>query len=197
MGDGYGEEQLRHSDRDAYLQIHCDHSGTVSCIKSFTVRAWGDRIRARFCGRSSEGLAMSRLPVARSGGRFQRSEVLRNDLSRLFRGGFFHTFYRYLGLQYPETLAEAQRGEAIPMKRTVLPRTDYLEDDEIETLFKTLPRRGCRSLRDRGIFMVLYNTGARVQEIAGGRNSASRARWNSRIRRCSVCPRTLWGTEGY
>ena len=63
-------------------------------------------------------------------------------------------------------LAEAQRVEAIPMKRTALPQTDYLEHDEIETLFKTLPRHGCLSLRDRGIFMVLYNTGARVQEIA-------------------------------
>jgi site-specific recombinase XerD len=52
------------------------------------------------------------------------------------------------------------------MKRTVLPRTDYLEHDEIETLFKTLPCQGNLSLRDRAIFMVLYNTGARVQEVA-------------------------------
>jgi integrase/recombinase XerD len=77
-----------------------------------------------------------------------------------------HTFYRYVGLQYPEMLAEAQRVEAIPMKRTAPPQTDYLEHDEIETLFKSLPRQGILWLRDRAIFMVLYNTGARVQEIA-------------------------------
>jgi integrase/recombinase XerD len=63
-------------------------------------------------------------------------------------------------------LAEAQRVEAIPMKRTAPPQTDYLERDEIETLFKNLPRQGTLSLRDRAIFMVLYNTGARMQEIA-------------------------------
>ena len=41
-----------------------------------------------------------------------------------------------------------------------------LERDEVETLFKTLLRHGSLSLRDRGIFMVLYNTRARVQEVA-------------------------------
>jgi site-specific recombinase XerD len=52
------------------------------------------------------------------------------------------------------------------MKRTTPPQTDYLEQDEIETLFKNLPHHGPLSLRDRALFMVLYNTGARVQEIA-------------------------------
>jgi hypothetical protein len=77
-----------------------------------------------------------------------------------------HTFYRYAGPQYPEMLAEAQRVEAIPMKRSAPPQTDYLERDEIQALFKSLPRQGTLSLRDQPIFIVLYNTGARVQEIA-------------------------------
>jgi site-specific recombinase XerD len=37
---------------------------------------------------------------------------------------------------------------------------------QIEALFKALPRQGSLSLRDRALFMLLYNTGARVQEIA-------------------------------
>lgn len=77
-----------------------------------------------------------------------------------------HTFYRYLALQNPEMLAEAQRVEAIPIKRTAPPQTDYLEQEEIETLFKSLPRQGTLALRDRALFMLLYNTGARVQEVA-------------------------------
>ena len=77
-----------------------------------------------------------------------------------------HTFYRYLALQNPEMLAEAQRVEAIPIKRTAPPQTDYLEQEEIETLFKSLPRLGALALRDRALFMLLYNTGARVQEVA-------------------------------
>src|ERR1035437_5965097 len=77
-----------------------------------------------------------------------------------------HTFYRYLAVHHPEMLAEAERVEAIPSKRTAPPQTHYLERDEIDELFHTLPKQGALALRDRTLFMVLYNTGARVQEVA-------------------------------
>ncbi len=77
-----------------------------------------------------------------------------------------HTFYRYLAVHHPEMLAEAERVEAIPSKRTPPPQTYYLERDEIDSLFHTLPKQGALALRDRALFMVLYNTGARVQEVA-------------------------------
>ncbi len=77
-----------------------------------------------------------------------------------------HTFYRYLAVHHPEMLAEAERVEAIPSKRTSPPQTNYLERDEIEDLLHTLPKQGALALRDRTLFMVLYNTGARVQEVA-------------------------------
>ncbi|MGA2074720.1 MAG: tyrosine-type recombinase/integrase [Terriglobia bacterium] len=77
-----------------------------------------------------------------------------------------HTFYRYLAVHYPEILAEAERVEAIPTKRTSSPETVYLERDQIDALFKALPRQGTLALRDRALLMLLYNTGARVQEIA-------------------------------
>ncbi len=37
-------------------------------------------------------------------------------------------------------LAEAQRVEAIPMKRTAPPQTSYLERGQTQILFKNLPR---------------------------------------------------------
>jgi integrase/recombinase XerD len=77
-----------------------------------------------------------------------------------------HTFYRYLAVHHPEMLAEAERVEAIPTKRTPPPPTRYLERDEIEALFRALPRQGPLVLRDRALLLLLYNTGARVQEIA-------------------------------
>ena len=77
-----------------------------------------------------------------------------------------HTFYRFLAVHHPEMLAEAERVEAIPTKRTQAPQTLYLERDEIDALFKTLPKQGPLALRDRALLMLLYNTGARVQEVA-------------------------------
>jgi integrase len=46
------------------------------------------------------------------------------------------------------------------------PTTIFLEREEIDALFKALPRYGGNALRDRALLMVLYNSGARVQEIA-------------------------------
>jgi site-specific recombinase XerD len=75
------------------------------------------------------------------------------------------TFYRYLAIHCPEMLAEAQRVEAIPVKRTNVPETLYLERDEIDSLFRSLAQQGAPALRDRAILLLLYNTGARAQEI--------------------------------
>ena len=55
---------------------------------------------------------------------------------------------------------------AIPSKRVPPPRTFYLERDEVNVLFAGLPNTGKLALRDRALLMFLYNTGARVQEIA-------------------------------
>jgi site-specific recombinase XerD len=76
------------------------------------------------------------------------------------------TFYRYLAVYHPDMLAEAERVEAIPTKRTPPPETRYLEREEIDKLFNALPKRGSLATRDRALLMLLYNSGARVQEIA-------------------------------
>jgi site-specific recombinase XerD len=86
--------------------------------------------------------------------------------------------------------------EAIPVKRTAPPQTYYLEHDEIETLFKNLPRQGALALRDWALFMVLYNTGALTQEVADLRvenvdlDGPLRVRlWRSSTRRVMSKPR--------
>jgi site-specific recombinase XerD len=63
-------------------------------------------------------------------------------------------------------LAQAEKITAIPTKRVPPPETFYLEKDEVDTLFGRLPTKGRFALRDRTLFLFLYNTGARVQEVA-------------------------------
>ena len=77
-----------------------------------------------------------------------------------------HTFFEYIGSQVPEMLAEAERVAATPMKRVPPPETFFLERDEIDTMFTKLPSKGRFALRDRTLLLFLYNTGARVQEVA-------------------------------
>jgi integrase/recombinase XerD len=125
-----------------------------------SIRSYRDTLKLFFvylacnCRRPITRPILSDLSAQRVLDFLQMIEVTRGNhvSSRNQRLAALHTFYRYVGLQYPEMLAEAQRVEAIPMKRTAPPQTDYLEHDEIETLFKSLPRQGIVSLRDRAIY---------------------------------------------
>ncbi len=86
--------------------------------------------------------------------------------SRNQRLAALRSFFDYLAERLPERLAEAQRVAGVPIKRTPPPRTHFLERDEIETLFQHLPVDDPWALRDRTLLLFLYNTGARVQEVA-------------------------------
>jgi site-specific recombinase XerD len=82
------------------------------------------------------------------------------------RRAALNTFFAYLAVRAPDMLAVCQQVAAIPVKRTSLPDTHYLEREELTALFRSLPRDGRNSLRDRTLLLFLYNTGARVQEVA-------------------------------
>jgi site-specific recombinase XerD len=106
-----------------------------------------------------------------------------------------HTFFDYLGGRVPEMLAIAERVAAIPTKRVAPPETRFLERDQIGALFAGLPSRGPSALRDRTLLLFLYNTGARVQEVADLRVAdldlrASRARLHGKGDKWRTCP--LW-----
>jgi integrase/recombinase XerD len=93
----------------------------------------------------------------------ERGNAIRTRNQRL---AALHTFFTYLASRVPEMLAEAERVAAIPTKRTPPPPTCYLERDEVELLFARLSTEGRFPLRDRALLLFLYNTGARVGEVA-------------------------------
>ena len=63
-------------------------------------------------------------------------------------------------------LGICQQVAAIPMKRAAPAETHFLERDEVQALLRGLPRTGRLALRDHALLLFLYNTGARVQEVA-------------------------------
>lgn len=77
-----------------------------------------------------------------------------------------HVFYEYLGRTVPEMLPSCAKVAAIPMKRCPLPEMKFLARDEVEALFACIPPQGRLARRDRALLMLLYNTGARVSEVA-------------------------------
>ena len=75
------------------------------------------------------------------------------------------TFFEYVVHRMPEGLKEAERITAIPMKRVAPPETCFLDRDEVQSLFASLPSSGWAAVRDRTLLLFLYNTGAR-KEVA-------------------------------
>lgn len=106
------------------------------------------------------------------------------------------TFFMYLATRVPEMLYLAQQVAAIPVKRVPPPETHFLEREEVITLLKDLPRQGRHALRDLTLLLVLYNTGARAQEVVDLRvehldlGSQPRIRLHGKGDRWRTCP--LW-----
>jgi len=107
-----------------------------------------------------------------------------------------HTFFEYVARRVPEMLSVSQQIAAIPMKRVAPTETSFLERDEISALLTSLPSEGRYALRERTLFMFLYNTGARVQEVADLRvedlelDASPRVRLHGKGDKWRTCP--LW-----
>jgi integrase/recombinase XerD len=72
-------------------------------------------------------------------------------------------FARYVASVAPEHLERCRRIRELKPAHFEHPEINYLEDDEVLELMRALaPTEG---RRDRALFLLLYNTGARVQEI--------------------------------
>jgi site-specific recombinase XerD len=60
--------------------------------------------------------------------------------TRNVRLSAIHTFFRYLGTQHPEHLAQAQRVLSVPFKRTATREIQHLERTEIQALLQQIDR---------------------------------------------------------
>lgn len=77
-----------------------------------------------------------------------------------------HSFFRYLQFEYPDFLLEWQRILDIPVKKTEAGTLSYMSLEGIKLLLQMPDRRTKYGRRDVALLSLLYDTGARVQEIA-------------------------------
>ena len=76
-----------------------------------------------------------------------------------------HSLFAYIAREQPELLAQCQKIRAIPLKRTEHKSVDYLEENEMQAILDSININSRTAIRDRALFLLLYNTGARVSEI--------------------------------
>lgn len=76
-----------------------------------------------------------------------------------------HAFFGYVQKESPENLFEIQKILSIPTKKKPKPVIPFLTTDEMEILLKQPDRTKESGQRDLVLLAVLYDTGARVQEL--------------------------------
>lgn len=82
-----------------------------------------------------------------------------------------HSFFRFVGGQYPQHLAQTQRVLAIPFKRTQIREIEHLDLAEMRAVLDAIDRSDREGRRDFALLSLLFNTGARVSEIVEAKAS--------------------------
>jgi site-specific recombinase XerD len=107
------------------------------------------------------------------------------------------TFFYYLGYEVPQCLENSQKINAIPQKKTAHKMIDYLDPDELKAIMDSIDAASRRNgIRDQALFLLMHNTGARVQEIVDIKlndlrlDAASQIKLTGKGKKQRVCP--LW-----
>jgi integrase/recombinase XerD len=151
-----------------------DHLVTVKGLRPASIRSYRDTIRLLLCfiaeqkGTKITKLGLEDLSFEQVLGFLRYLEDNRHNHVRTHnqRLAALHTLFDYIAGREPEMLGICQQVAAIPMKRAAPAETHFLERDEVQALLRGLPSTGRLALRDHALLLFLYNTGARVQEVA-------------------------------
>jgi integrase/recombinase XerD len=92
----------------------------------------------------------------------ERGSACRTRNARL---AAIRSFMRWVSQQEPTAVVLASRVLAIPMKRFDRPMLGFLSRAEIKAVLEAPASEKANGLRDRVLFTLLYNTGARISEI--------------------------------
>jgi integrase/recombinase XerD len=156
-----------------------DHLKAQRGLRPLTIKSYRDALRlflqyvAADARRAISRLHLDDLTFERALAFLSHLETDRGNhiRTRNQRLAALRAFFDYLSAGVPEMLTVGERVAAIPTKRVAPAETFFLEREEVSALFASLPSQGWAAARDRALFLFLYNTGARVQEVAALRVS--------------------------
>jgi site-specific recombinase XerD len=85
--------------------------------------------------------------------------------TRNYRLAALHAFFRYLQTEDPKAILQCQRILAIPLKRCQRPIVTYLLPEDLKIILAQPDLTTSDGRRNAVLLSLLYDTGARVQEI--------------------------------
>lgn len=153
-----------------YLAVYLPGQRNVS---SNTIKSYRDTFKLfllfckQDCNLSIERLGLSRIDKTLVLGFLEWLEKARiNSVStRNQRLACIHGFYRYMQLEDPVGLLSYQQILSIPIKKMQQPTINYLTPDALKLILAQPDPSKANGRRDLTLLCVLYDTGARVQEL--------------------------------
>jgi integrase/recombinase XerD len=150
-----------------------DHLAGERNASPNTIKGYRDafKLLLRHC-RDQLGIGPDQLTL-----RALSAEVIRNFLAHLaqrprhcartrnHRLSAIHSFFRYVQSEDPEFLLQCQQILAIPMQKAPQRPVEYLNPDQLGAILAAPDLSTASGRRDAVLLCLLYDTGARVQEI--------------------------------
>lgn len=147
---------------------------TLRGMSPHTIRSYRDtmilflRFAAAETSGSLESLDVRDINADRLGRFLTSLEVERGNsiATRNARLAAMHSFTRFLIAEHPEHMDALQQVVGLPFKRggRAAP-VEYLEEHEIKGVLESISRDTPSGRRDYALFSLMFNTGARVQEV--------------------------------
>ncbi len=138
-----------------------------------TIMAYRDvfTLLLRFC-RDVQGVALERLSLEQIDVSlvetfldYLERERKSSPRTRNHRLAALHAFFRYVQAEEPTHMLQCQKILAIPLRRHARPTVAYLSKEELADILAQPDLRTPDGRRDAVLLSVLYDTGARVQEL--------------------------------
>lgn len=138
-----------------------------------TIKAYRDvfTLLLRFCrdvqGIAPEKLRLEQVDVSLVEAFLDHLETERKSSPRTrnHRLATLHAFFRYVQAEEPAHMLECQKILAIPQRRHARPTVAYLSKEELAEILAQPDLRAAQGRRDAVLLSILYDTGARVQEL--------------------------------
>jgi len=188
----------------ALRDFFADYLPTIRGMSSHTVCSYRDafklllRFLAERHGRPVVRLDFADLSPADITAFLHHLETDRRNgvATRNTRLAAIHAFARFAAANHPEHLELCQRILAVPFKRASPRIVEYLEAEEISAILDAPDRANADGRRDYVLLLMLFNVGARVQEILDVRPAdlqlvrPFQVRLRGKGRKERICP--LW-----
>jgi integrase/recombinase XerD len=138
-----------------------------------TIKAYRDvfTLLLRFC-RDIQGIALERLRIEQIDVSlieafldYLEKERRSAPVTRNHRLSALHAFFRYVQSEEPDHMLQCQKILAIPLRRHAHASVEYLPKQDLAEILAQPDLRSCDGRRDAVLLSVLYDTGARVQEL--------------------------------